>query len=297
VQVSAVDLARGATALGRTALGGEPGYSTEAMLGLAARLADPTALVATRQALLSGQSLVGRPAAAALDLIGPPDVRLGNLRRGAWYYDLGPSQRRVTVVGGRVASVADITGAAQAAASLGPHPPAPRPAPLAPPATLAPGAASVAPGPVPAATSTDFVAALPGGLVPGAPPGAGASAADLALSQIGTPYLWGGESPGKAFDCSGLVQWAYAEAGVRLPRVAVDQAQAGEGVPRDQLQVGDVLFFADASGYVHHDGIYIGGGRFVHAPASGQRVRVERLDTPHYAAQYAGARRYAPPAG
>jgi cell wall-associated NlpC family hydrolase len=75
--------------------------------------------------------------------------------------------------------------------------------------------------------------------------------------------------------------------------VAADQAQVGIGIARQDLQPGDVVFFADASGYVHHDGIYVGNGMFVHAPHTGAVVRVQSLDTPRYAAQYAGARRYA----
>jgi cell wall-associated NlpC family hydrolase len=117
----------------------------------------------------------------------------------------------------------------------------------------------------------------------------------LALSQVETPYRWGGEDPG-GFDCSGLVYWAFGRLGIHLPRVAEDQARVGVPVDRSQLQPGDVVFFADSSGYVHHEGIYIGNGQVVHAPQTGETVRLERIDTGYYDRQYAGARRFSPTA-
>jgi cell wall-associated NlpC family hydrolase len=135
------------------------------------------------------------------------------------------------------------------------------------------------------------VAALPPVTLAGGSADAGVQAARFALGQMGTPYVWGGEAPG-AFDCSGLVQWAYRQAGLGVPRVAADQALVGVGVARDDLHPGDVVFFADASGYVHHDGLYVGAGRFVHAPHTGDVVKVSSLEEPGYAREYAGARRY-----
>jgi cell wall-associated NlpC family hydrolase len=118
------------------------------------------------------------------------------------------------------------------------------------------------------------------------------SAAQLALSYLGMPYLWGGESPETGFDCSGLVQYVYGRHGVRVPRVAEDQADVGYPVPPDQLAPGDAVFFADSTGYIHHEGLYIGGGLFVHAPKTGDVIKISSLGESYYAGQYAGARRY-----
>ncbi|HJZ61679.1 MAG TPA: C40 family peptidase, partial [Miltoncostaeaceae bacterium] len=129
--------------------------------------------------------------------------------------------------------------------------------------------------------------------VPGARPGLGPLALQQAVAQIGTPYAWGGSRPG-GFDCSGLVFYVYAKLGIRLPRVAADQAKVGAPVTLDQLAPGDAVFFADSSGYIHHMGLYVGDGKFVHAPRSGETVRIDDLTTGTYALQYAGARRYSP---
>jgi cell wall-associated NlpC family hydrolase len=140
------------------------------------------------------------------------------------------------------------------------------------------------PAPHPAAAAADAVAA----------PEAAAPKAEAALhaaeKQLGTPYLWGGAGPDR-FDCSGLMQWAYKQVGVDLPRVAEDQAHVGVPVPRDQLRPGDLIPFADPSGYVHHIGMYVGDGKFIHAPHTGDVVKISSLDEPYYAQQYAGARR------
>ena len=119
-----------------------------------------------------------------------------------------------------------------------------------------------------------------------APPPTHSNAANIAMSQLGTPYVWGGSAPG-GFDCSGLVMWAYAQVGVSLPHSSY--AQYGYGVPvsRDQLQPGDLVFF-DGLGHV---GIYIGGGQFVHAPHTGDVVKISSLDESWYSATFVGARR------
>jgi cell wall-associated NlpC family hydrolase len=92
-----------------------------------------------------------------------------------------------------------------------------------------------------------------------------------ALSKQGTPYEWGAEGPG-SFDCSGLVQWAYAQAGVSLPRSSSVQAQAGSPVSRSQLQPGDLIALYSP---VSHIGMYVGDGRYVNAPQPGDVVQVE----------------------
>jgi cell wall-associated NlpC family hydrolase len=129
--------------------------------------------------------------------------------------------------------------------------------------------------------------------IAGAPVGLGPRAVALARTQLGVPYRWGGAAPG-GFDCSGLVWWIYGRLGIRLPRVAEDQGTVGVPVADGDLMPGDAVFFADSSGYVHHEGIYIGGGQMIHAPQSGDVVTIERIDSGYYARQYAGARRFSP---
>ncbi len=114
--------------------------------------------------------------------------------------------------------------------------------------------------------------------------------ARLAYSQIGKPYVWGAESPSVGFDCSGLLQWTHAQAGIRLPRTSFDQVKVGRWVTLDQLIPGDCVFFANTyTPGVSHCGIYAGGGYFIHAPGSGKRVRMEPLANRF--SHYYGARR------
>ena len=127
----------------------------------------------------------------------------------------------------------------------------------------------------PATTTTSAPVTLPAGHP---------EAATIALRYLGVPYLWGGESP-KGFDCSGLVAYVYAQLGITLPHYAAAQYQLGVAVPRDQLQPGDLVFF-DA---LDHVGIYIGGGQFVHAPHTGDVVKITSLAA--YGPGYVGARR------
>lgn len=105
--------------------------------------------------------------------------------------------------------------------------------------------------------------------------GGAATALAAALSQIGVPYVWGGESPGRGFDCSGLTQWAWRQAGVDLPRTAAAQYDAIAHVPLSDLQPGDLLFWG--FGGISHVGMYVGGGDIVNAPESGELVRVEAI--------------------
>ena len=119
-----------------------------------------------------------------------------------------------------------------------------------------------------------------------APPPTHGGVVQYAMSQLNTPYVWGGAAPG-GFDCSGLVMWAYAQVGVSLPHSSY--AQYGYGVPvsKDQLAPGDLVFF-DGLGHV---GIYIGNGQFIHAPHTGDVVRISSLSEDWYAQNYVGARR------
>lgn len=115
-----------------------------------------------------------------------------------------------------------------------------------------------------------------------------------ALKYKGTPYLWGGSNPQTGFDCSGLVQWAYAQQGIQIPRVTDQQILATNGteVQRTQLAPGDLVFFRDPTGYVYHVGISLGGDRFLHAPRTGDVVKESSLSEPHYAERFAGGRRF-----
>jgi cell wall-associated NlpC family hydrolase len=119
-----------------------------------------------------------------------------------------------------------------------------------------------------------------------APPSQYGGAVGVAMQYLGTPYVWGGASPG-GFDCSGLVAFVYGQLGVSLPHHAADQYNYGVPVSRDQLEPGDLVFF-DGLGHV---GIYIGGGQFIHAPHTGDVVKISSLNDSWYAATYVGARR------
>jgi cell wall-associated NlpC family hydrolase len=115
-----------------------------------------------------------------------------------------------------------------------------------------------------------------------------------AKKYLGTPYKWGGSSPKTGFDCSGLVQWAYAKAGIHLPRVSEQQILAPGGTPVDRkhLLPGDLVFFRDPSGDVHHVGISLGGDKFIDSPHTGADVREASLSEPYYAQQFTGGRRF-----
>jgi cell wall-associated NlpC family hydrolase len=109
-------------------------------------------------------------------------------------------------------------------------------------------------------------------------------AASIAMQYLGVPYVWGGGSP-SGFDCSGLVMYVFAQLGIALPHYAAAQFGVGEPVARDQLQPGDLVFF-DGLGHV---GIYIGGGEMIHAPHTGDVVKISPLS--EFGASYVGARR------
>jgi cell wall-associated NlpC family hydrolase len=148
--------------------------------------------------------------------------------------------------------------AAQAAPAPAPAPPAPEPPPAPAPPTPAP---------------------------PPAPGRGHPEAAAIAARYLGVPYRWGGASP-SGFDCSGLVMYVYAQIGIALPHYTVAQYHMGTAVAQDQLQPGDLVFF-DGLGHV---GIYIGANQFIHAPHTGDVVKVSTI-TGWYAQTYVGARR------
>jgi cell wall-associated NlpC family hydrolase len=113
-----------------------------------------------------------------------------------------------------------------------------------------------------------------------------------AISLVGTPYRYGGNTPEGGFDCSGLVGYVFHDMlALRLPRTTGELAKLqGPRLRPDTLASGDLVFFG-SNGTVSHVGIYVGEGRFVHAPSSGGTVRLDRLDGAWWKDHYSGARR------
>lgn len=113
-----------------------------------------------------------------------------------------------------------------------------------------------------------------------------------AISLVGTPYRYGGNSPDGGFDCSGLVNYVYSDMlDLRLPRSSRELADfQGPKIAPQSLTTADLVFFGSA-GAVSHVGIYVGEGRFVHAPSTGGTVRLDRLDGPYWRDHYSGAKR------
>jgi len=119
----------------------------------------------------------------------------------------------------------------------------------------------------------------------------GARAAFYATKLVGARYHYGGNNPKKGFDCSGLVQYSYRLAGVRIPRVTRYQFQRSRFIRRSELRKGDLLFFNQEGKRFSHVGIYIGDNKFVHAPSSGKRVRVSTISNPYWNRHLASTRR------
>lgn len=114
-----------------------------------------------------------------------------------------------------------------------------------------------------------------------------------AASRVGYPYVWGGSGP-TTFDCSGLVQWSFAQAGVVMPRVAADQARTGPAIPFSQAQAGDLLFYRTdptAPDYISHVAIYLGRGLMIQAPEPGENVQIVPVAL---GSEFAGAVRVSP---
>jgi len=126
-------------------------------------------------------------------------------------------------------------------------------------------------------------------------PGAAEDVLFTALGLVGTPYRYGGNTPDSGFDCSGLIGYVYrGAAGIALPRTTreMNAMRGASPVSRDGLQAGDLLFFATSGGRrVSHAAIYVGEGRFVHAPSSGGTVRLDSLSNSYWQKNYLNARR------
>lgn len=109
----------------------------------------------------------------------------------------------------------------------------------------------------------------------------------------GVPYKWGGTSPATGFDCSGYTMTVYRLNGLQMPRTARDQYAKGYSVSKNQLQLGDLVFFDTAKkGYATHVGIYVGNGQFIHAPRAGRSVEIITMESGYYSKCYLGARAY-----
>jgi murein DD-endopeptidase len=116
-------------------------------------------------------------------------------------------------------------------------------------------------------------------------------ASDIAASMVGKPYRYGGRSP-QGFDCSGLVYFSYRRAGLDVPRSTHSQRTSSRKVSLSRLGRGDLLFFDQEGKRSSHVGIYLGRDRFVHAPSSGKRVRIDSLNDPYWQKHLVDARRF-----
>lgn len=113
-----------------------------------------------------------------------------------------------------------------------------------------------------------------------------------AIALIGVPYQWGGNDPEEGLDCSGLVVHVYDEAaGIKLPRTSRQISSRGKRVSRTALREADLVFFTTSRQRYSHVGIYVGDGRFIHAPSTGSKVRLDSVGNAWWARRFAGARR------
>ncbi len=121
----------------------------------------------------------------------------------------------------------------------------------------------------------------------------GNAVALYALNLIDTAYAFGGKTVASGFDCSGMVSHIFRNAaGLRVDGSAADIARRGQPVPKRGLRAGDLVFFNTLNRAYSHVGVYVGEQRFVHAPSSNGKVRIDRLDNTYYAERYEGARTY-----
>jgi cell wall-associated NlpC family hydrolase len=115
-----------------------------------------------------------------------------------------------------------------------------------------------------------------------------------AMGLVGVPYRFGGNTPAGGFDCSGLIVYVYNNAaGIKLPRTVQEMSRAGQSIQNAAPAPGDLVFFNTTGERYSHAGIYVGHGRFVHAPSKGGTVRLDQMTSPYWAARYTEARRIA----
>ena len=115
-----------------------------------------------------------------------------------------------------------------------------------------------------------------------------------AMGLVGVPYRFGGNTPAGGFDCSGLIVYVYNNAaGIKLPRTVQEMSRAGQTIRNDAPAPGDLVFFNTTGERYSHAGIYVGHGRFVHAPSKGGTVRLDQMTSPYWAARYTEVRRIA----
>lgn len=115
-----------------------------------------------------------------------------------------------------------------------------------------------------------------------------------AMGLVGVPYRFGGNTPAGGFDCSGLIVYVYNNsARIKLPRTVQEMSRAGQSIQNADPAPGDLVFFNTTGERYSHAGIYVGHGRFVHAPSKGGTVRLDQMTSPYWAARYTEARRIA----
>jgi hypothetical protein len=120
----------------------------------------------------------------------------------------------------------------------------------------------------------------------------GSIAARTAERFVGIPYRWGGDNVIDGMDCSGFVRAVYNLCGVSIPRTSREQYKTGESISKNDLQDGDLVFFGVSESKINHVGIYVGDGKFVHAPRRGEDIKVTHIDESYFEKRFMGARRY-----
>ena len=120
----------------------------------------------------------------------------------------------------------------------------------------------------------------------------GGIAARTAERFVGIPYRWGGDTVVDGMDCSGFVRAVYNLCGVNIPRTSREQYLVGDVVGREELQDGDLIFFGASAEEINHVGIFVGNGRFVHAPRRGDDIKVSAMNDSYFLKRYVGAKRY-----
>lgn len=114
----------------------------------------------------------------------------------------------------------------------------------------------------------------------------------IALEQQGVPYRYGGNNPRSGFDCSGLIQFSFANVGKRIPRTTKQQFQSRQPISMAQIRPGDLLFYETEGRRPGHVALYIGRGEMIHAPSSGKNVKINRLNNPYWRKRLIGAGRF-----